>query len=56
MMSVDELFGLLVDEGYFTYEELCLITAINGYSVETLNDCIYARYGYRSYQQMKESE
>lgn len=46
----------LVDAGYFTDEELELITNINGYTMDTLNDCIYARFGYRSLKQMEESE
>ena len=46
----------LVDAGYFTDEELELVTNINGYTIETLNDCIYARFGYRSLEQMEESE
>ena len=46
----------LVDAGYFTDEELELVTCINGYNIEALNDCIYARYGYRSLEQMEESE
>jgi len=54
--KVNELYNKLIDEGLFTEEELQLITDINGYSIETLNDCIYARYGYRSYEQMTEEE
>ena len=46
----------LVDAGYFTDEELELVTNINGFNIETLNDCIYARFGYRSLEQMEESE
>ena len=46
----------LVDAGYFTDEELELVTNINGFNIETLNDCIYARFGYRSLKQMEESE
>jgi hypothetical protein len=46
----------LVDADYFTDAELRLITYINGYTIDTLNDCIYARYGYRSLKQMEESE
>lgn len=56
MKDVNELFEKLIDEGYFTEAELQLVTSINGYSIETLNDCIYCRYGYRSYEQMKGSE
>lgn len=52
-MNVDELYTKLIDEGYFTEEELDLITKINGYNIKTLNDCIYARYGYRDYEQLK---
>lgn len=51
-----ELYETLLDEELFTDEELRLLTNINGLSIETLNDAIYARYGYRDYEQMKESE
>ena len=46
----------LVDMGLFTDRELELITNINGYTIDTLNDAIYARYGYRSLDQMLEEE
>ena len=55
-LTLAELFNTLIDEELFTEEELQLLTNINGYSIETLNDAIYARYGYRDYEQMKESE
>jgi hypothetical protein len=53
MIDVAELYETLVDEELFTEDELRLITDINGYSIDTLNDCIFARYGYRTYEQMK---
>lgn len=56
MNEVDRLYWDLIVGSYFTEEELNLVTSINGYSVETLNDCIYARYGYRTFQQMMEEE
>lgn len=56
MEDVNELYNALIDGDYFTEEELNLLTAINGYNVETLEEAIYARYGYRSFDQMKESE
>lgn len=56
MRKVNELYEKLIDGEYFTSEELSLITCINGYSIDTLNDCIYARYGYRDYSQMKGGE
>ncbi|MBQ0099722.1 MAG: hypothetical protein KBS91_04170 [Firmicutes bacterium] len=53
MQEVNELYSRLIDENYFTEEELSLVTCINGYTVDTLNDCIYARYGYHTYEQLK---
>lgn len=52
MEDTSRLFTNLIIDGFFTLEELSLITTINGYTVETLNDCIYARYGYRNYEQL----
>ena len=54
--EVIETWDRLVDAGYFTDKELELVTYINGYSIETLNDCIYARFGYRSLEQMEGEE
>lgn len=51
-MKTNELYDVLVDHGYFTDEELRLLTNINGFNIETLNDAIFARYGYRDYNQM----
>jgi len=52
MENVTELYEALIDEGYFTEEELSLVTCINGYSIESLNDCIHARYGFHDYAQL----
>lgn len=56
MKKVIELYNLLVENEYFTAEELKLLTNINGLSIETLNDAIFARYGYRDFEQMQEAE
>lgn len=56
MESVNKIYNELVENNYFTNEELSLITCINGYTVDTLNDCIYARYGYHNLEQLKEYE
>jgi hypothetical protein len=50
--DVNELWAELVERDLFTYDELRLLTNINGFSVETLNDAIFSRYGYRDYEQM----
>ena len=52
--DVNVLWDELLDQELFTYDELKLITSINGLSVETLNDAIFARYGYRDLEQMME--
>ena len=51
--DVDSAYNYLTDNNYFTEEELSLVTSINGYNIDTLNDCIYARYGYRSLEQLR---
>lgn len=55
-MEIIEIYNNLIDNGYFTEKELELITDINGYNLETLNDAIYARYGYRDYEQLTQEE
>ena len=52
--DVNELWNELIERELFTYDELRLLTNINGFSVETLNDALYSRYGYRDYEQMME--
>lgn len=52
--DVNVLWNELLEQELFTYDELRLLTNINGYSVETLNDAIFSRYGYRDYEQMME--
>lgn len=50
-MSIDELWNALIEYGVATEDELQLITDINGYSINTLNDVIYAREGYTDAEQ-----
>ena len=52
--DVNVLWDALIDDELFTWDELRLLTCINGFNVETLNDAIYARYGFRDYEQMME--
>ena len=53
-MTAADLYHELVDRELFTSYELDLVIVLNGLSVETLNKCIYARYGYRSWDQFIE--
>jgi len=52
----DKIWDYIVETGIATDEELKLVTCINGYNEETLNDVIYARTGYRSMEQLQEEE
>ena len=52
----DALWDLLLEYGIATEKELCLVTTINGFNLETLESVLYAREGYRSLEQYLESE
>ncbi|HZK32868.1 MAG TPA: hypothetical protein VFC60_00050 [Tissierellaceae bacterium] len=55
-MGNNELWEYIIDNNIATEEELQLVTDINGYNKETLNDVIYSRTGYRSIKQLEEEE
>ena len=55
-MTKDEMWDRLVDEGIATEEEINLVTDINGYTEEALLDILYARTGYRNFEQMEDEE
>lgn len=50
------LWDFLLDVEIATEKELQLVTAINGYNVETLEAVLYARTGYRDFDQYAECE
>ena len=54
--NVEYVWDYLISSELFTEKELELVTHINGFRIEVLNDCIFVRYGYRSLQQMLEAE
>ena len=51
-MTISEYWDYLIDHGIATEEELQLITSINGYNTDALNDVLYARTGYEDVEQM----
>ena len=51
--NIEYVWGLLVDMGIATDEELQLVTSINGYNIDTLNDIIYVRTGYHDMEQLE---
>lgn len=48
------IWDAIVEHGIATEEELELITAINGYHDDALNDVIFVRTGYRNIEQFLE--
>ena len=46
--KIDYCYFWLLENELFTEAELELLTYMNGYNMETLNDAVYCRYGYRS--------
>lgn len=56
MYDINYIYDLLIELGMFTEEELQLVTCINGFSIETLSDCLFVRYGYDVEQFIEELE
>lgn len=54
MYDVNYIYDLLIELGMFTEAELQLLTKINGFNIETLEDALYCRYGYGSIDQFIE--
>lgn len=44
----------LEEMGIATINEINLVTAINGYNIDTINDIIYVRTGCRDFDQLLE--
>ena len=53
-MSKYEMWQELIDRCIATDEEINLVTDINGYTEDTLLDILYARTGYRNFDQMED--
>lgn len=51
--EVGYVWEALVNMEVATEEELQLVTSINGYSLDTLNDVIYVRTGYHNIEQLE---
>ena len=45
------LWDFIIDNNIATESELQLVTSINGWTEETMNDVIYAKKGLRDYEQ-----
>jgi len=51
MEKVNKLWEQILERNIVSEETLRIVTDINGYNIETLNDVIYAATGYRSLEQ-----
>lgn len=55
-MNTDQAFNFLTDFELATREEIQLVTNINGYTLEQMENILYARTSYRSFEQYVECE
>ena len=51
-----DMYDYLVDNGVATDEEIKLVTQINGDNIDTYEDILYARTGYRNFEQLEEED
>lgn len=55
-MTLVEQYNYLIDYEIVSQETIDIITSINGYSEDTINDILYATTGYRDMEQYLEYE
>lgn len=55
-MNLEEIIDYLVDNGIATKDEIELVTNINGYNEESINDIIYYRTAFHDIEQYLECE
>ena len=54
--KIGEIWDYLLESGLASEETLKVVTSINGYNEEALNDVLYAVTGYRSVDQIEDAE
>ena len=54
MSAEAELYDWIIERKIVSEETLNIVTSINGYSIETMNDVIYAATGYHNREQLEE--
>lgn len=52
MEKIGQIYDYLIENQFFMDGELSLLCCINGYTEKTLNDAIYARYGFRTFEDL----
>ena len=51
-----DMYDYLVHNGIATDEEIKLVTQINGDNIDTYEDILYARTGYRNFEQLEDED
>lgn len=51
--TIDEAWEMLLDLGT-SEETIQVVTSINGYNLQSLEDILYAQYGYTDFNQIDE--
>jgi hypothetical protein len=54
-MEVGDAWDFLIEYGIASEETLRVVTNINGYNLETLENVLYSETGYRTFEQYKEA-
>lgn len=54
--NVDQAYEFMLTNEIASEETLDIITSINGYNIETLNDVLYCQSGYHDFEQLYECE
>ena len=55
-MNLKEYYDYLIEHEIVTEDEIDLVTKINGYNEETLDNILYVRTGYQDLEQYTEYE
>ena len=55
-MDTNEMWDYLVDTVGVSEETMEVVTAINGYSAGTFEDVLYAKTGYRDFDQLEDED
>lgn len=54
--TIEQMWDWLIDTGAASEDTLKVVTSINGYNTETLENVLYATTGYRSFEQIDEEQ
>lgn len=54
--NVGQAYNFMLTNEIASEETLAVITSINGYNIDTLNDVLYCQSGYHNFEQLYECE